>query len=586
MIDSLSIEYIEPIADDQIRSGGIKDYGKFNEGYCFRINARIPTVKYVQTLEDLTPKESKNGVWIICLDTDSAKNSLMSILIRLKLKNQHSKNIYLEYEKGKKIGKKLEETKKVGSVYEGGVNKNDCTMIILLNWTCCTLACGGGKSYLQLMMIPAKEGGKDCENHDLIRTRECNMQPCPSANSIKAITEGNKSSTSILQRATVKMMSISSRPLRYDKCHLKEGDALMEKNDETTKDFETKPMIPVRIVMTEKTFAAYLDDNLSSKILDYSLNQTVIIKRPDGKCFVIQNNIRNNRFCILDSAKGDFVEEWYYDYNLFKYQCRTKRARSSLILTEDQKLEDEYKKKIESVRIDMVEEKANIIKKRVETSEKRKLVSKVDNVRKISITAIEKEHRLEDLLEKEEESREEEENILLSKQIETEKKKEECLMKAIKEKEIENQYNIAKVNAEHAIEKITEETKRQITIQRENIARKIIEMRNKQKRKKAQLKSEILTIRTQIAKKLQTISRSGDKTVCIKAMKDDNEKDKYCSTHFADNYIKFSDCNNKESFCYVCCESEYGDLHIYERDLCYTACDEVTKRMKNKLLIK
>merc|ERR1712032_1560228 len=148
---------------------------------------------------------------------------------------------------------------------------------------------------------------------------------------------------------------------------------------------------------------------------------------------------------------------------------------------------------------DMVEEKANMIKKRVEQTEKRKLVTKVDEVRKVSLTAIEKEQRLEDLLEKEEETREEDENTTLVRQIESEKKKEECLMKAIKEKEIENQYNIAKASAERAVEKITTETKKQITTQRENITKKIIEMRNRQKRKKAQLRSEVMTIRTQIA---------------------------------------------------------------------------------------
>ena len=54
-------------------------------------------------------------------------------------------------------------------------------------------------------------------------------------------------------------------------------------------------------------------------------------------------------------------------------------------------------------------------------------------------------------------------------------------MKAIKEKEIETQYNIAKTHAEEAINNITKETKKNILAQRRNIARKITEMRMKQK---------------------------------------------------------------------------------------------------------
>jgi hypothetical protein len=43
----------------------------------------------------------------------------------------------------------------------------------------------------------------------------------------------------------------------------------------------------------------------------------------------------------------------------------------------------------------MVQEKAAMIKKRVGEGEKRKLVNKVDKVRKISLTAIEKELNLQ-----------------------------------------------------------------------------------------------------------------------------------------------------------------------------------------------
>jgi hypothetical protein len=397
---------------------------------------------------------------------------------------------------------------------------------------------------------------------------------------MKALTEGNKTTTSVMKNATVKMMSISSRPQRYDKCHLKETDSLMELDDATTKDFSIKPMIPVRIVMTDKTFTAYQNDSLTSKLVAYNLSQSVLIKKSDGKCFSVQNNLKNDKFCMLDSAKGDFVEEWYYDFSLFKNQCRKERAKSSVIITEEKKLQDDFNNKVNGIKLDMVQEKAAMIKKRVGEGEKRKLVNKVDKVRKISLTAIEKEQRLEDLLEKEEESREGDETTLLQQQINSEKRKEECLMKAIKEKEIENQYNIAKSQAEHAIQKITKETKKQITQQRENITKKIIEMRNRQKRKKAQLRSEVMTIRTQIAARLQTINKMGSTKTCISSLKSENDREKYCSEHFADNYIKFADCINKSSFCYVCCESEFGDLHVVNRDQCYTACDDETKENK------
>ena len=55
-------------------------------------------------------------------------------------------------------------------------------------------------------------------------------------------------------------MSISKRKNRYDKCYLKESDALMVKDDESTRSFAIKPKIPVRVVLNDKTFTIYQDD--------------------------------------------------------------------------------------------------------------------------------------------------------------------------------------------------------------------------------------------------------------------------------------------------------------------------------------
>jgi hypothetical protein len=577
------LDYIDPVPDGDIKKGGVRDYGKFDEGFCFRVSTKIPTTHFIQSQENLEPKEReyKNEKWVICSDKSEIKDRLMDKIIKLKLKNQHSKNIWLDYEKKdssnslrKKPNTSGSNGGKAGEIFETAKNTNDCYMIILHPWTPCTLACGGGKSYLQLMKVESKNGGQDCKTKETILSHDCNMQACPTVSQMTNATKTLKSTdtTPIVQKATVKMMAISSRPQRYDKCHLKETDALMEKKDESTKDFTSYPLIPVRLVMNEKTFTAYLDDSLTNKVVTYLLDQSAMIRKDDKNCFVIQNNVRNDKFCMLDSAKGDFVEEWYYDFNLFKLQCKKERPKSSLVFTEENRLEEEFKNKVENIKLELVQSKSEIIKKQVGENEKKKLVNKIDQVRKISLHAIEKEMRLEDLLEKEEESREENESQTLEQQIQQEKKKEECLLKAIKEKEIENQYNIAKAQAEHAIQQITKNTQTQISKQRGSIARKIIEMRQKQKRKKAQLKNEIMSIRTQIAERLQKINKIGDASKCTKF----DKKEEYCNTHFSDNYLKFQDCTKKDSFCYICCENEFGDLHVLQRDQCYSSCDNPT----------
>ena len=189
----------------------------------------------------------------------------------------------------------------------------------------------------------------------------------------------------------------------------------------------------------------------------------------------------------------------------------------------------------------------------------------------MSFSALEKELRLEDLLEKEEESREQGESETLEQQITQEKKKEETLVKAIKEKELESQLNVAKNQAEKAISEIRKTTQSQILKQRQLVAKKIIEMRQKRKRKNAELKNQILSIRSNIADRLKTINRKGDKSFCL----DTKNIETYCNKYFHENFVKMGDCKTKDSFCYVCCENEFGELHVVERDQCYTSCDKI-----------
>ena len=52
---------------------------------------------------------------------------------------------------------------------------------------------------------------------------------------------------------------------------------------------------------------------------------------------------------------------------------------------------------------------------------------------------------------------------------------------------------------------------------------------------------------------------------------------KYCDNNFMDNYAKNQDCKNPDDFCYVCCENEYGNMFINQRDKCYDMCDALAK---------
>ena len=56
---------------------------------------------------------------------------------------------------GFKFGMELKESNDIKG-------KRDGEWVTLKNWSGCTLACGGGKSYLHRMCIPPRNGGLPC----------------------------------------------------------------------------------------------------------------------------------------------------------------------------------------------------------------------------------------------------------------------------------------------------------------------------------------------------------------------------------------------------------------------------------------
>jgi len=118
----------------------------------------------------------------------------------------------------------------------------------------------------------------------------------------------------------MKMMSLSKRPNRYDKCVIKEGDALMVKNDESTAYFSVLPKIPVRIVLNDKTFSIFQDDQLKNLLTSFVLKYTTFSRvNEDPRCFIVsQAGVKKTQVCELTSSnRGDWIEEWDYDFNLF-----------------------------------------------------------------------------------------------------------------------------------------------------------------------------------------------------------------------------------------------------------------------------
>lgn len=102
-------------------------------------------------------------------------------------------------------------------------------------------------------------------------------------------------------------------------------------------------------------------------------------------------------------------------------------------------------------------------------------------------------------------------------------------------------------------------------------------MRKKNERRKNMLMQKLMSVRTAISQKMQKATKAGSKATCAGAKDDQTKIDAYCENNFFDNFYKLVDCKDKASFCYACCENEFGDVHVAERDDCYDMCDGKTK---------
>lgn len=578
--DTLNIDFVKPIPENSQFNGGVKDLGKFNEGYCFQVLTIKPNTKFTMTEEEAAPKTGQNENWLICLKEEKDKNEMMNMILGLKLKKQRDLGIVLNLEnKGNSKENGVDNKEIDPEINPSDLGPNDGYWIVLQDWSSCTLKCGGGKQVKQLQCIPPKAGGKPCQGA-AIRERPCNTQPCPEPKQLADVVgkEPNPFKADAANAPVVKMMAISHRPQRYDKCHIKDTDASYIN--------EKGMRIPIRLVMNNKVISAFQDENLSSALVTFLLEDTSFLLLKDNRaCFRLENLNGHADFCSLvesctscttsgavDTFHTNFVNEWNRDFNQFKTQCFQKRDVKTYELNEDQ----EFLKKQNELKNEFIQNKIRQIKQETNKSEEYQLIKKKQETQAMTMSALLKEKKLEELLLKEEAEREEEELKEIQVQLEKEKKKKDCMQRAIKEKTEAGAVVLSTTEAEKEIKKMKEKVQAEIKIKRDEIQQKIKQMRMRNERKKKNLYHQIQVLRTETAEDIQRVSKKGSMEVCQDIMKSTGQEQAEKMNHYyAAHLINYdpSLTSTPLEFCNSCCESEFGELYIAEREKCYeTAC--------------
>jgi len=572
--DTLHIDYINMVPEDQPLKGGIKDLGDFNEGKCIEVNASIPYIQSAKFKPD--DFKGRTQTWIICTDKSIDKQKFLMMLLKLKIRRQREFGQVTTWDDIKSRRNAMSNT--INGVMRIVKSKplkrgspKDGYWMLLQDWTECSLKCGGGTSWQHWMCVPPKQGGKPCKG-SAIRTRPCNTRKCPGVTSLIKLVNGTRSE---VKKPIIKVAPFSLRPQRYSKCLIKDNDAFLSSYNPETR---TKTKLPVRVVMNNQTFTIFGDDSYTNVIYSFKLEYTNIIRDSKFCCFKIIDSHKQYSICGYDAYCGDrlnnqWVNQWRKDFDLFRLVCRQGRAKALLSQEDEHELEQNLHGKINIAKEELIALKQELMEKKEKRYEQRIMRGKVLKTQNDGFTLLQREVDMENMIKKEEKEKEGVDIKNVLKVLKAEKRKKKCLRKTLKKREKENQKLLEERENQNEIKKINREVSIEVELKRNELKRQVALMRLRARRKKAEVQEQVTRVRGQMAKELMEANKNGDIQFCRKGKFDILYRKDYCDSNFRDDFIKNTDCKDNETFCYLCCENEFGNSFLDRRDECYNMCD-------------
>jgi len=254
---------------------------------------------------------------------------------------------------------------------------------------------------------------------------------------------------------------------------------------------------------------------------------------------------------------------WLNDVAHFRDDCSRPVNPKSLISPD--KLASLEEEELENRADSMDDNKVKKVEKEMDNS--------VHETAKLAAEAIQKELKAEEMEEKEELEREKEELDNMSGQMKMEGEKERCIKKALKKKGRQQEKKAKALEVAEKIQRIKEQTRDEVLKNRAANKKRMDILRRQQQRKKMAMQKEMSMLKMEMTAQMLKAEVEGDMTNCG-PNKDGVHREAYCNRIYGDDWAQNKSCRNKDNFCYMCCETEFGDLHMDARDLCYSKCDE------------
>jgi len=339
--------------------------------------------------------------------------------------------------------------------------------------------------------------------------------------------------------------------------------------------------------MNNRTLSIFAGEGYETHIDSFNILTSNLItidplkaKGNDDKCFWVNSEDgRAAHLCPFGCASdAKVVEEWRYDFNLFKYQCNYGHQEDTLNAALQKKLQEKIKKAKQGLMDEAQEE----LKRKAQKNEEKKLETKIKKTNSVALQAVQKEINLEELIKNEEKERELKEEEEMRLKINAEQEKQKCLLKAIKEKQLENQYNIRQKETELTMKNIKKSAAAEVTKRRADLKKLIAKMKQKQKRKTNSLAVKLQSVRNSMAQDMGKAYKRGSTALCQQigngteegnggSLEKVEKRKHYCTANFSENFAMFSTCNDAEDFCHICCDNEWGEFFMNDRESCYLA---------------
>jgi hypothetical protein len=438
------------------------------------------------------------------------------------------------------------------------------TWVPITTWSECSKPCGGGKSYLQRLCVLPSNSKEKCVGERIL-SKECNLNPCENTlteTELLKLQERNKNSTlnSTLSHPVFKFMPVSRRPLRYERCTIKEGDLAIYIEEGSIKGSK----IPVRVILNNRTLTAYSNDDYESIIVSHTLSKITGLRRfakeNTNTCFTVQEGHRKTTLCAFVSPRKslkDLAVEWQNDILDFIKNCAEFYSHNLDF------------KSMNEMSLDKVQTSLDFYGEK----EKDQMEHVILKTQQLALQAIEKELKVENLIEKEEELKQKKLEEQVNNEFEKIKKQKDLINQALQEKKKQADIYASKLMIKKKIKQISQQVQREVIKIREDLKARILSKQRDEKRKRELIQNKINSLKSDISKNLLKASKNGDSQEC-NPERPAEEIVEYCKVNYEYDNNKMNECVMNDNFCYMCCESEFGDLHLESRSVCYTKCDD------------